>query len=101
MKLTIAAGQNLQNIFDIRLQGGRGGNGGRAGDGGDAGVRVYEDKDGRKFEKRGCDGRRGLDGIAGSDGNYGNIMFVELSLEKMFSASQTVKNLHELRKTED
>lgn len=101
LKLTIESEQGLQDIFDIRLHGGRGGNGGRGGDKGEAGVRVYHDKDGRTFEERGSDGVRGVDGKDGVDGNYGNVMMVELGVDKMFNGCQPLKDLPELKKYSD
>lgn len=101
LKLTIESGQKLQEIFDIRLHGGQGGSGGRGGDRGEAGVRVYYDKDGRTFEERGSDGMRGINGKDGVDGNYGNVMMVELGVDKMFNGCQSLKDLPELKKYSD
>lgn len=101
LKLIIESEQKLQDIFEVRLQGGRGGSGGRGGDRGEAGVRIYHDKDGRTFEERGSDGVRGTDGKAGIDGDYGNLMMVELAVDKMFDGCQTVKDLQELKNYSD
>ena len=91
--MVLAAGQELSNIFDIRLQGGLGGNGGRGGHRGEAGVKVYHTKDGRTFEKRGSAGRRGIDGKIGENGNNGSLLMLELNISKMFNGCLDIRQL--------